>query len=86
MQSVNRNLGAPPRLWQQDDVRQEHLARSGLASDLQNTRGFHKQLLKMNFNYGNLASADVVELTDQDFDDEVLNSDAPWMVEFYAPW
>ena len=28
----------------------------------------------------------VVTLTESNFDDLVLNSDVPWMVEFYAPW
>lgn len=35
----------------------------------------------------NLSDAkDVIELTDSNFDKLVLNSDAPWLVEFYAPW
>lgn len=29
---------------------------------------------------------DVIELTDDSFDKNVLNSDDVWMVEFYAPW
>ncbi|MGH0166501.1 UNVERIFIED_CONTAM: hypothetical protein FKN15_000331, partial [Acipenser sinensis] len=29
---------------------------------------------------------DVVDLTDDDFDKKVLNSDDIWLVEFYAPW
>lgn len=29
---------------------------------------------------------DVVVLTDSNFDDNVFNSEAPWLVEFYAPW
>ncbi|XP_038134619.1 protein disulfide-isomerase A6 [Cyprinodon tularosa] len=29
---------------------------------------------------------DVVELTDDNFDETVLNSDDVWMVEFFAPW
>ncbi|XP_041105598.1 protein disulfide-isomerase A6-like [Polyodon spathula] len=29
---------------------------------------------------------DVVDLTDDDFDNKVLNSDDIWLVEFYAPW
>mmetsp|Transcript_16952 Transcript_16952/g.22406 ORF Transcript_16952/g.22406 Transcript_16952/m.22406 type:complete len:438 (+) Transcript_16952:85-1398(+) len=28
----------------------------------------------------------VIELTDSTFDDEVLNSNDQWLVEFYAPW
>lgn len=28
----------------------------------------------------------VVVLTDENFDDIVMNSDEPWFVEFYAPW
>jgi protein disulfide-isomerase A6 len=28
----------------------------------------------------------VVVLTDANFDDEVYNSDVPWLLEFYAPW
>ena len=28
----------------------------------------------------------VVELTDQNFDEEVLESDVPVMVDFHAPW
>lgn len=29
---------------------------------------------------------DVIELTDDNFDEKVLNSDDVWMVEFFAPW
>lgn len=29
---------------------------------------------------------DVVELTDSNFDKTVLDSDEPWLVEFFAPW
>lgn len=29
---------------------------------------------------------DVVELTDSNFDDLVVNSDDMWLVEFFAPW
>lgn len=29
---------------------------------------------------------DVIELTDDSFDKNVINSDDVWMVEFYAPW
>lgn len=29
---------------------------------------------------------DVIELTDDTFDDSVLDSPDVWMVEFYAPW
>lgn len=29
---------------------------------------------------------DVVELTDSNFEDLVINSDEPWLVEFFAPW
>jgi protein disulfide-isomerase A6 len=28
----------------------------------------------------------VVDLTPSNFDKEVVNSDALWIVEFYAPW
>lgn len=31
-------------------------------------------------------SKDVVELTDDNFDKTVLNSEDMWLVEFYAPW
>lgn len=29
---------------------------------------------------------DVIELTDDTFDKNVLDSEDVWMVEFYAPW
>lgn len=29
---------------------------------------------------------DVIVLTDAAFDEKVLNDEAPWFVEFYAPW
>uniref|UniRef100_A0A3Q0KSZ2 protein disulfide-isomerase n=1 Tax=Schistosoma mansoni TaxID=6183 RepID=A0A3Q0KSZ2_SCHMA len=29
---------------------------------------------------------DVIELTDSNFDEKVLNSQEPWLVEFFAPW
>ena len=29
---------------------------------------------------------DVIELTDSNFEDEVLGSNDMWLVEFYAPW
>ena len=29
---------------------------------------------------------DVVELTDSNFDDLVMNGDDMWLVEFFAPW
>lgn len=29
---------------------------------------------------------DVIELTDDSFDKNVLDSEDVWMVEFYAPW
>ncbi|XP_012521836.1 protein disulfide-isomerase A6 homolog [Monomorium pharaonis] len=31
-------------------------------------------------------SKDVIELTDENFDKSVLNSEDMWLVEFYAPW
>ncbi|XP_071950978.1 protein disulfide-isomerase A6 homolog [Antedon mediterranea] len=31
-------------------------------------------------------TSDVVELTAANFQDKVVNSDEPWLVEFYAPW
>lgn len=31
-------------------------------------------------------SKDVIELTDENFDKLVLNSEDMWLVEFYAPW
>lgn len=31
-------------------------------------------------------SKDVIELTDENFDKTVLNSEDMWLVEFYAPW
>ncbi|KAF5398037.1 hypothetical protein PHET_09027 [Paragonimus heterotremus] len=34
----------------------------------------------------NSGGRDVVELTDSNFDEIVLNSEEPWLVEFYAPW
>uniref|UniRef100_A0A8C9VZZ9 Protein disulfide-isomerase A6 n=1 Tax=Scleropages formosus TaxID=113540 RepID=A0A8C9VZZ9_SCLFO len=35
---------------------------------------------------GGASKKDVVELTDDNFDQTVLNSDDVWMVEFFAPW
>ena len=35
---------------------------------------------------GAFEGSDVVELTDEMFEKEVLNGDSPWLVEFYAPW
>lgn len=32
------------------------------------------------------SSKDVVELTDDNFDKTVLQSDDVWLVEFFAPW
>nr|1X5D_A Chain A, Protein disulfide-isomerase A6 [Homo sapiens] len=32
------------------------------------------------------SSGDVIELTDDSFDKNVLDSEDVWMVEFYAPW
>lgn len=32
------------------------------------------------------SSDDVVELTDSNFDRQVVNSDGIWVVEFFAPW
>lgn len=32
------------------------------------------------------SSDDVVELTDKNFDRQVVNDDGIWVVEFYAPW
>ncbi|KAF6778034.1 hypothetical protein AHF37_02580 [Paragonimus kellicotti] len=34
----------------------------------------------------NSGGSDVIELTDSNFDEIVLNSEEPWLVEFYAPW
>merc|ERR1712048_924858 len=34
----------------------------------------------------NVGDKDVVILTDSTFDDQVINSEEPWIVEFYAPW
>lgn len=31
-------------------------------------------------------SKDVIELTDDNFDNIVMNSDDMWLIEFYAPW
>ncbi len=33
-----------------------------------------------------MASADVVELTDQNFEDEIMQSDTPALVDFWAVW
>ena len=33
-----------------------------------------------------MAAANVVELTDNNFQSEVLNSDKPVLVDFWAPW
>ena len=30
--------------------------------------------------------ADVIQLTDSNFDSTVMNSEDLWLVEFYAPW
>jgi protein disulfide-isomerase A6 len=32
------------------------------------------------------STKDVIELTDANFQKKVLDSDEPWLVEFYAPW
>lgn len=32
------------------------------------------------------SSKDVIELTDENFEKMVLNSEDMWLVEFYAPW
>ena len=29
---------------------------------------------------------DVIELTDSNFEEKVLKSGEPWLVEFFAPW
>ena len=33
-----------------------------------------------------MASADVVEITDENFDTEILNADTPALVDFWAVW
>lgn len=33
-----------------------------------------------------MASADIVELTDQNFESEILNADTPALVDFWAVW
>ena len=35
---------------------------------------------------GGGGSNDVVELTDSNFEQLVINSDDMWLVEFFAPW
>lgn len=35
---------------------------------------------------GSKDSKDVIELTDENFDKLVLNSEDMWLVEFFAPW
>ncbi|XP_063170625.1 protein disulfide-isomerase A6 [Candoia aspera] len=35
---------------------------------------------------GGSSKKDVIELTDDNFDKNVLDSDSVWLVEFYAPW
>lgn len=35
---------------------------------------------------GSGSKKDVIELTDSNFDKTVLESDEPWLVEFFAPW
>ncbi|VDP82075.1 unnamed protein product [Echinostoma caproni] len=35
---------------------------------------------------GSSGDSAVIELTDNTFDEKVLNSKEPWLVEFYAPW
>lgn len=32
------------------------------------------------------AKSDVIQLTPEVFNDKVVNSDAVWLVEFFAPW
>ena len=32
------------------------------------------------------AGSDVIDLTPDNFDKKVINSDSIWIVEFYAPW
>jgi hypothetical protein len=29
---------------------------------------------------------DVIVLTDDEFDEKVMNDEGPWFIEFYAPW
>jgi thioredoxin 1 len=41
--------------------------------------------MKKNFRTGGNMSK-VIEITDQNFDEEVLNSDLPTEVDFWAPW
>jgi len=40
----------------------------------------------LNIYLQNKDSKDVIELTDENFDKTVLNSEDMWLVEFYAPW
>ncbi|CAL8096265.1 unnamed protein product [Calicophoron daubneyi] len=35
---------------------------------------------------GDSSGSDVVQLTDANFDEIVLNSEEPWLVEYFAPW
>ena len=35
---------------------------------------------------GGGSTDDVVTLTDSNFEEKVINSDEPWLVEFFAPW
>ena len=35
---------------------------------------------------GGGSTDDVVQLTDGNFEEKVINSEEPWLVEFFAPW
>jgi len=35
---------------------------------------------------GSGSKKDVIELTDSNFEETVINSEDYWLVEFYAPW
>merc|ERR1711937_658750 len=55
----------------------------GGSSGGSNSGGNNNQQKKKSSNVGD---KDVVILTDQNFDDLVINSEDPYIVEFYAPW
>ena len=50
------------------------------------TNNAHNTNTNANTNSNNQQKNDVIELTDDNFDDLIFNDDSMWLVAFYAPW
>ena len=61
-------------------------SRLNIKTSNSNTKTNNNHNTNTNNNSNNQQKNDVIELTDDNFDDLIFNDDSMWLVAFYAPW